>query len=40
MLDISGYLTSREFVTQLAALISALFSTIFGQFLTGLFTQP
>lgn len=38
--DVGGYLTSREFVTQLAFLISTLFSTLFGTFLSGLFGQP
>jgi len=37
MLDIGGYLTSTEFLVQLAALISTILSTLFSGFLTGLF---
>ena len=38
--DVGGYLVSREFLTQVAYLISTLLSTLFGQFITGLFNQP
>ncbi len=38
MLDINGFLTSTEFVAQIASIITAVFSALFGQFLTGLFT--
>ena len=37
MLDIGGYLTSVEFLAQLAAVISAVLSSFFGEFLTTLF---
>ena len=37
MLDIGGYLTSMEFLSQLAALISTILSTFFGGFLANLF---
>jgi len=37
MLDIDGYLTSTEFLTQLAFLISTILSTFFGGFITNLF---
>jgi hypothetical protein len=30
MLDIGGYLTSREFLTQFAAFVSAVLSALFG----------
>lgn len=35
--DIDGYLTSVGFVSQIAALISALLSAIVGNFINGLF---
>jgi|GEM_PF-3003099 len=38
MLDINGFLTSTEFVAQIAAIFTAVFSAIFGQFLAGLFS--
>jgi hypothetical protein len=38
MLDINGFLTSTEFVAQIASIITAVFSALFGQFLSGLFT--
>ncbi len=37
MLDIGGYLASVEFLSQLAALISTILSTLFGGFLSNLF---
>jgi len=37
MLDIGGYLTSVQFLTQFAALISTILSAFFGGFLTSLF---
>ena len=36
-LDIGGFLTSSEFLTQIAALISELFSALFGTLISGLF---
>ena len=36
-LDIEGFFTSTEFITQLATFISALLSAIVGEFVTGLF---
>ena len=39
MLDIDGFLTSTEFVSQIAALITAILTTVFGQFISGLFAQ-
>ena len=37
MLDIGGYFTSVEFLSQLADLISKILSALFGGFLTNLF---
>lgn len=37
MFDLGGFLTSREFLSQLAALISTILSAVFGGFLTNLF---
>jgi hypothetical protein len=37
MLDIGGYLTSVEFLSQFAAMISTILSAFFGEFLTILF---
>lgn len=37
-LDFSGFVTSTEFLAQLAALISGLLSALLGQFFAGLFT--
>lgn len=39
MLDIDGFLTSTEFLTQLAAFLSAIITTLFGGFLGNLFGQ-
>ncbi len=36
MLDISGFLTSFEFLAQLAALVTALLTGIFGDFINSL----
>ena len=36
-LDIGGFLTSSEFLTQIAAIISELLSAIFGTLISGLF---
>lgn len=36
-LDLSGFLFSTEFLSQLAALISGLISALLGQFITGFF---
>lgn len=36
--DVGGYLTSTSFLAQVAALISAVLSAIFGNFITGLFS--
>ncbi len=38
-LDIDGYLTSPQFVAQIAAIIATILSTVFGQLLSGLFGQ-
>ncbi len=35
MLDISGFLTSTIFVTQLASFITAILTALIGGFLTG-----
>jgi len=37
MEDIGGYLTSTEFLAQLAAVISTILSAFFGEFLAMLF---
>ncbi len=37
MLDIDGFLTSTEFVSQLALFISAIVSAFLGSILTGFF---
>jgi len=37
MLDITGYLTSPSFLTELATLITAIISAFAGIFLTGFF---
>ena len=37
MLDIDGFLTSQEFLVQLASLIAALLSSVFGGFISGFF---
>ena len=37
MFDLNGFLTSTEFVAQIAAIVTAVFSAIFSQFLTGIF---
>ncbi len=37
MLDIGGFLTSTDFLTQIAALISALLSTIFSGVIASFF---
>lgn len=37
MFDLGSYLTSTEFLAQIAALISTLLSSFFGGFLTNLF---
>lgn len=37
MLDIDGFLTSAEFLTQIATVIVAIFSALFGVFIDGLF---
>ena len=37
MLDIDGFLTSTEFVAQLAAFITAILSAFLGSILTGFF---
>ncbi len=37
MIDLGSYLTSVEFLTQLAAVISTVLSALFSQFLGGLF---
>ncbi len=39
MLDIDGYLTSPEFLAQIAALIATILSTVLGQFISGLFSS-
>ncbi len=39
MLDIDGYLTSTEFVAQIAALIAAILSTVLGTFINGWFSR-
>lgn len=36
-LGIGGFLTSTEFIAQLASFITALFSAILGEFVFGLF---
>lgn len=38
MLDITGYLTSPSFLSELAALITAIISAFAGTFLSGFFT--
>ena len=40
MLDIDGYLTSQEFVAQLAAFISAIFSAVLGGLISAFFGGP
>lgn len=35
MIDIGGYLTSQEFLSQLAGLLSAILSALFSMFLAG-----
>jgi len=37
MLDIGGFLTSTEFFAQLASVITAVISAVFGDALLGLF---
>lgn len=37
MWDIQGFLTSTEFLTQLAGLLSAVFSAIAGSIINGIF---
>jgi hypothetical protein len=37
MLDIGGFLTSTDFLTQIATLIAALLSTLFSEVIAGLF---
>jgi len=38
MLDIDGYLTSPEFLAQIAAVISAVLSALFSGFIESLFS--
>jgi len=38
MLDLDGFFTSLEFVTQLASIISAILSALFGEFFASLFS--
>jgi len=38
--DVGGYVTSVGFLSQLAALISALLSAFASTFITGLFNRP
>ena len=37
MLDIDGFLTSNEFLAQIAAIITAIFSALFSQIINSLF---
>lgn len=37
MFDIGGYLTSMEFLSQIAALVTALLSALVGTWIGGLF---
>lgn len=37
MLDINGFLNSTEFLAQLASIITAILSALFGSFLSGFF---
>ncbi len=37
MLDVGGFLTSTEFFAQIASVITAVLSAIFGDLLLGLF---
>jgi len=39
MLDIDGFLTSTQFLSQLAAIITTVLSAIFGGLIAGLFGQ-
>ena len=36
-LDIGGFLTSTEFLTQLASIITAVITTLLGEVLAGIF---
>lgn len=36
-MDIAGFLTSPEFLAQLASVITAVFAALFGEFVGGLF---
>lgn len=38
--DVGGYIYSPEFLTQLAYLISSIFSVLFGRIISGWFNQP
>jgi len=40
MWDIDGYLTSTEFVAQLASFIAAIFSALFSTLIADLFSGP
>lgn len=40
MLDIGGFLTSAEFLTQLATLLATVFSALFGTLVTQIFGAP
>jgi len=38
MLDLGGFLTSTEFVAQIASIVAAVLSAVFGQLVGGLFS--